>query len=180
MRIKSTTYNDVQQKPCQFYWQGLLHITIGVEKSKAIDEWADFSPSKNANYWGKELRLQALCALLEIELKCILLLDAGKSPESISEYLFLSRNTVANYSYRGITTTGDRFRIQRQAYRGAHQCGRSDTSPLVVLLALLVSMPLRAAHTLALISARRYHPSIGHFMYSARLSYLFALVVRPS
>jgi DNA-binding NarL/FixJ family response regulator len=35
--------------------------------------------------------------LLEIELKCILLLDAGKSPESLAEYLFLSRNTVANY-----------------------------------------------------------------------------------
>jgi hypothetical protein len=46
------------------------------------------------------LGLQALCALLEIELKCILLLDAGKSPESISEYLFLSRNTVANYVKR--------------------------------------------------------------------------------
>jgi hypothetical protein len=29
MRIKSTTYSDVQQKPCQFYWHGLLHITIG-------------------------------------------------------------------------------------------------------------------------------------------------------
>jgi hypothetical protein len=28
MRIKSTTYSDVQQKPCQFYWHGLLHITI--------------------------------------------------------------------------------------------------------------------------------------------------------
>jgi transposase len=29
-----------------------------------------------------------------------LLLDAGKSPESIAEYLFLSRNTVANYLKR--------------------------------------------------------------------------------
>jgi hypothetical protein len=29
MRIKTTTYRDVQQKPCQFYWHGLLHITIG-------------------------------------------------------------------------------------------------------------------------------------------------------
>ncbi|MFO0417469.1 MAG: hypothetical protein ACK5Y6_09295, partial [Pseudomonadota bacterium] len=28
MRIKTTTYRDVQQKPCQFYWHGLLHITI--------------------------------------------------------------------------------------------------------------------------------------------------------
>jgi hypothetical protein len=29
MRIKTTTYSDVQQKPCQFYWHGLLHVTIG-------------------------------------------------------------------------------------------------------------------------------------------------------
>ncbi len=28
MRIKTTTYSDVQQKPCQFYWHGLLHVTI--------------------------------------------------------------------------------------------------------------------------------------------------------
>ncbi|MFO0417029.1 MAG: hypothetical protein ACK5Y6_07055 [Pseudomonadota bacterium] len=31
MRIKTTTYRDVQQKPCQFYWHGLLHITIDPE-----------------------------------------------------------------------------------------------------------------------------------------------------
>ena len=29
-------------------------------------------------------------------MKCILLLDAGKSSENIAEYLFLSRNTVTN------------------------------------------------------------------------------------
>jgi hypothetical protein len=28
MRIKATTYSDVWRKPCQFYWHGLLHITI--------------------------------------------------------------------------------------------------------------------------------------------------------
>ncbi|MFN4895727.1 MAG: hypothetical protein ACK5HO_08050 [Pseudomonadota bacterium] len=28
MLIKATTYSDVQQKPCQFYWHGLLHVTI--------------------------------------------------------------------------------------------------------------------------------------------------------
>ena len=28
MRIKAITYRDVRQKPCQFYWHGLLHITI--------------------------------------------------------------------------------------------------------------------------------------------------------
>ena len=51
-------------------------------------------------YWRKSYGFKALGALLEIELKCILLLDAGKSPESIAEYLFLSRNTVANYLKR--------------------------------------------------------------------------------
>ena len=30
MRIKAITYRDVRQKPCQFYWHGLLHITIGL------------------------------------------------------------------------------------------------------------------------------------------------------
>jgi hypothetical protein len=30
MRIKTTTYSDVQQKPWQFYWHGLLHVTIGL------------------------------------------------------------------------------------------------------------------------------------------------------
>ena len=33
-------------------------------------------------------------------IKCILLLDSGKSAESITEYLFLSRNSVANYLKR--------------------------------------------------------------------------------
>jgi hypothetical protein len=28
MRIKTITYSDLQQKPCQFYWHRLLHITI--------------------------------------------------------------------------------------------------------------------------------------------------------
>ncbi len=28
MRIKTTAYRDLHQKPCQFYWHGLLHITI--------------------------------------------------------------------------------------------------------------------------------------------------------
>jgi hypothetical protein len=28
-RIKTTTCSDVWQKPYQFYWHGLLHITIG-------------------------------------------------------------------------------------------------------------------------------------------------------
>jgi hypothetical protein len=28
MRIKATTYSDVQQKPCQFYWHGILRVTI--------------------------------------------------------------------------------------------------------------------------------------------------------
>jgi hypothetical protein len=28
MRIKTTTYSDVRQRPCQFYWHGLLHFTI--------------------------------------------------------------------------------------------------------------------------------------------------------
>jgi DNA-binding NarL/FixJ family response regulator len=49
---------------------------------------------------GERATALVLCALLEIELKCIVLLDAGKSPESIAEYLFLSRNTVANYLKR--------------------------------------------------------------------------------
>ena len=30
MRIKTITYSDVWQKPCQFYWRGLLRLTIGV------------------------------------------------------------------------------------------------------------------------------------------------------
>ena len=33
-------------------------------------------------------------------IKCILLLDAGKSAESIAEYLFLSRNSITNYQKR--------------------------------------------------------------------------------
>jgi hypothetical protein len=39
MRIKTTTYSDVQQKPCQFYWHGLLHVTIvsdGVAAQKEV------------------------------------------------------------------------------------------------------------------------------------------------
>ena len=33
-------------------------------------------------------------------IKCILLLDSGKSAESIAEYLFLSRNSITNYQKR--------------------------------------------------------------------------------
>ena len=35
MRIKTRTYSDVGQKPCQFYWHGLLHFTIDEEKRAA-------------------------------------------------------------------------------------------------------------------------------------------------
>ena len=28
MRIKLISYSDIRQKPCQFYWHGLLHITL--------------------------------------------------------------------------------------------------------------------------------------------------------
>jgi hypothetical protein len=38
MRIKTTTYSDVQQKPCQFYWHGLLHITIALGQLTAIKD----------------------------------------------------------------------------------------------------------------------------------------------
>ncbi len=47
----------------------------------------------------KELRLERYARFSD-RIKGILLLDAGKSPESIAEYLFLSRNTVANYLKR--------------------------------------------------------------------------------
>ena len=47
----------------------------------------------------KELRLERYARFSD-RIKCILLLDAGKSPESIAEYLFLSGNTVANYVKR--------------------------------------------------------------------------------
>jgi hypothetical protein len=35
MRIKTTTHRDAQQKPCQFYWHGFLHITI-VKAKKGV------------------------------------------------------------------------------------------------------------------------------------------------
>ena len=47
----------------------------------------------------KELRLERYARFSD-RIKCILLLDTGKSAESIAEYLFLSRNTVANYLKR--------------------------------------------------------------------------------
>lgn len=47
----------------------------------------------------RELRVERYARFSD-RIKCILLLDTGKSPESIAEYLFLSRNTVANYLKR--------------------------------------------------------------------------------
>ena len=47
----------------------------------------------------KEIRLERYARFSD-RIKCILLLDAGKSAESIAEYLFLSRNTVTNYLKR--------------------------------------------------------------------------------
>jgi DNA-binding CsgD family transcriptional regulator len=44
----------------------------------------------------RELRLERYARFSD-RIKCILLLDAGKSSESIAEYLFLSGNTVTNY-----------------------------------------------------------------------------------
>jgi hypothetical protein len=44
MRIKTTTYSDFQQKPCQFCWHGLLHITIGSAKNtQDFESIADLS-----------------------------------------------------------------------------------------------------------------------------------------
>lgn len=50
-------------------------------------------------YWRKSYGFKRYARFSD-RIKCILLLDAGKSPECISEYLFLSRNTVANYLKR--------------------------------------------------------------------------------
>jgi transposase len=47
----------------------------------------------------KELRVERYGRFSD-RIKCILLLDTGKSPESIAEYLFLSRNTAINYLKR--------------------------------------------------------------------------------
>ena len=47
----------------------------------------------------QELRLEGNARFSD-RIKCILLLDAGKAPESIAQYLFLSRNTVGNYLKR--------------------------------------------------------------------------------
>ena len=44
----------------------------------------------------QELRLERYARFSD-RIKCILLLDSGKTSESIAEYLFLSRNTVTNY-----------------------------------------------------------------------------------
>ena len=46
-----------------------------------------------------ELRLERNARYSD-RVKCLLLLDSGKSAESIGEYLFLSRNSVANYQRR--------------------------------------------------------------------------------
>ena len=44
----------------------------------------------------QELRLERYARFSD-RIKCILLLDSGKTSESIAEYLFLSGNTVTNY-----------------------------------------------------------------------------------
>jgi transcriptional antiterminator len=58
-----------------------------------------FLTSQERKLLEKELRLERYAPSLD-RIECILLLDAGKSPESIAEYLFLSRNTVINYLKR--------------------------------------------------------------------------------
>jgi len=50
-------------------------------------------------YWRKSCGFKRYARFSD-RIKCILLLDAGKSPESIAEYLFTSPNTVANYLKR--------------------------------------------------------------------------------
>ena len=47
----------------------------------------------------QELRVERYARYSD-RIKCILLLDAGKSPESIAEYLFLSRSSITNYQKR--------------------------------------------------------------------------------
>ena len=47
----------------------------------------------------KELSLERYAKYSD-RIKCILLLDSGKSIESIVEYLFLSRGSVSNYYQR--------------------------------------------------------------------------------
>ena len=47
----------------------------------------------------QELSLERY-TLYSDRIRCILLLDSGKSPESIAEYLFLSGSSVTNYQKR--------------------------------------------------------------------------------
>jgi hypothetical protein len=44
MRIKTKTYSDLRQKPCQFYWHGLLHITIGLASLPSLTSLSSCSP----------------------------------------------------------------------------------------------------------------------------------------
>jgi hypothetical protein len=74
----------------------------------------------------KELRLERYARFSD-RIKCILLLDAGKAPESIAEYLFLSRNTAINYLKRyqagglkEIKTNSGRQRVNINGVVNAH------------------------------------------------------------
>lgn len=46
IRIKSTTYSDIQQKPYQFFWQRLLHITVA-PKGKTLLKFGSVSHKTN-------------------------------------------------------------------------------------------------------------------------------------
>jgi hypothetical protein len=56
-----------------------------------------FSTKQGRKLLEKERRLERYARLSD-RIKCILLLDAGKSPESVAAYLFLSRNTAVCYA----------------------------------------------------------------------------------
>ena len=77
----------------------------------------------------KELRLERY-ARFSGRIKCILLLDAGKSPESIAEYLFLSRNTIANYLKR-YHTGGLEGLVSQRLPRERMSIKRSSTTKVV-------------------------------------------------
>jgi hypothetical protein len=65
MRIKTRTYCDVRQKPCQFHWHGLLHFTID-EETRVADRpigktgWFEFRNGIPVTTNGRNIAVKPL------------------------------------------------------------------------------------------------------------------------
>ena len=70
MRIKTITYSDLRQKPCQFYWHGLFQITIEADVDEVAEVHSKTSPRQSSSVEGIVCNFKAYPRIQYFVVKC--------------------------------------------------------------------------------------------------------------